>query len=361
MKRVAIIVPGGFGTGKNNLGIPVLEQIVKRLSKEFEISVFQLFQVNEDYKPEGFELFGFRKSNKVEQYLKLFVAFRKEYRKKKFNVVHGFWAWPCGFCAVLFGKMFNAKSVVSVLGGDGSSVPEINYGYLHRPFYRKMILWTLHQASEATALTRFLEDKLKQAGLKRKLKIIPWGVDSTQFSYTQKPLGKPIQFLHVGNFHPVKDQKTMLKTFAIVSQAVECRLTIIGEGEEEINILKLIDELGVQSDVTLLHHMHYSKLPERYHASDILLHTSLSEGQSEVVAEAMSCGLVVCGTKVGLLYDLSEGCISVGAKDHVALAEKIIALVKDQMQLDSLRLRSKNWAATHDLNWTVSEYRKLYN
>ena len=106
--------------------------------------------------------------------------------------------------------------------------------------------------------------------------------------------------------------------------------------------------------------MRHAKLPEHYHASDFLLHTSLSEGQGAVIAEAMSCGLVVCGTKVGLLYDLPEGCVSVAVKDHVSLAEKIIAVVNDQNQLDSIRKHAKDWASKHDLNWTVREIGKLY-
>lgn len=360
MKRIAIIVPGGFGTGKNNLGIPVLEQIVVRLSREFQISVFQLYQVNESYQPKGFELFGSRKSNKIAQYFRFFATLWKEHRKKKFAVAHGFWAWPCGFCAVVFGKLFNVKSIVSVLGGDGSSVPDINYGYLHRPLYRRMIVWSLHHASEATALTRFLFDNLKRAGLSRELKIIPFGINTEMFSCRERLLAQPIQFLHIGNFSAVKDQATLLKAFAIINQSVDSHLTIIGEGDEEVNILKLITELGIQAHVTVLHHMPYSKLPEYYHASDVLLHTSLSEGQSEVVTEAMSCGLVVCGTNVGLLYDLPEGCISVAVKDHATLAEKIIKALNDQPRLDSIRRRAQIWANAHDLQWTVLQFEKLY-
>ncbi|HTH54898.1 MAG TPA: glycosyltransferase family 4 protein [Cyclobacteriaceae bacterium] len=360
MKRVAIIVPGGFGTGKDNLGIPALEQVVKRLSKEFGISVFQLYRVNEDYQPENFKLFGFRKTNKVVQYLRLFRCFRREHYKEKFDVVHGFWAWPCGFCAVLFGKIFKIKSVVSVQGGDGSSVRSINYGYLDLFFYRQVILWSLHEAAEATVLTRFLSDNLKKAGLKRDPRIVPFGVDNELFSYREKSLAPCIQFIHVGNFNSVKDQGTLLRAFAMIKKSIQCRLTMIGEGNNELNILKLVKELDVHEDVTVLHHMSYSKLPKQYQASDILLHTSLSEGQGVVIAEAMSCGLLVCGTNVGLLYDLPDACISVEVKDHVGLATKILALINDQAQMNSLRTNAKNWAVTHDVHWTVSEFGKLY-
>ena len=359
-KKIALIVPGGFGTGKNNLGIPVLEQIVKLLSGEFKITVFQLYQVSENYKAQGFELFGFSNKNKVALYFKFFVSFYKEHRKKKFDVVHGFWIWPCGILAVGLGKFLQLKSVASVLGGDGSSVPEINYGYLHRPIYRSLILWALHQANEANALTNYLADNLKRMGLKRELKIIPWGVDPEMFSYKEKLLHIPIRFLHIGNFHPVKDQSSLLKAFAIISQSVNCTLTMIGEGREEMKIQKLVEELGIQEKVTIFHHMPYSKLAEFYHQSDILLHTSLSEGQSEVVTEAMSCGLVVCGTKVGLLYDLPQGCIAVDVKDFRALADKILSLISNDTQLNSIRQHGKDWASKNTIQWTTGVIGKLY-
>ncbi|MBI1768798.1 MAG: glycosyltransferase [Bacteroidetes bacterium] len=357
-KNIALIVPGGFGTGKNNLGIPVLEQIVILLSQNFKVTVFQLYEVNKNYKAHGFELFGFRNNSKVGQYFKFFLCFIRGHRKKNFDVVHGFWVWPCGFLAVVLGKILKIKSVVSVLGGDGSSVPEINYGYLHRPIYRKLILWTLHHANEANALTNYLVDNLKRAGLKRELEIIPWGIDSEMFSFKEKPLNRPVRFLHIGNFHAVKDQPTLLRVFARITKSVDCTLTMIGEGNEEQRIRNLIEELGIQKKVRILYHMPYPKLVEFYHESDILLHTSLSEGQSEVVTEAMSCGLLVCGTKVGLLYDLPVCCITVGLKDFQGLADKILPLINDGVQINSIRQRGKEWVSKHNINWTVKEISK---
>ncbi|GHN00392.1 hexosyltransferase [Cytophagales bacterium WSM2-2] len=359
-RKIAIIVPGGFGTGKNNAGIPVLEQIVKHLSSEFDITVFQLFRVNDSYRPDGIDLFGFDNRDKFVQYWKLFWSFRNTHHAKKFQAIHGFWAWPCGFIAVVLGKIFKIKSIVSVLGGDGSSVPEINYGHLHRFIYRKAIVWGLQNAGAANALTKYLADNLHKAGLRRNLSVIPWGVDADMFLYKEKSFNNPIRFLHVANFHPVKDQITLLKVFSLVHQSVNCTLTLIGEGEEESNIKKLIEELGIQKSVNIVHHMPYTDLPKYYHESDILLHTSLSEGQSEVVTEAMSCGVLVCGTKVGLMYDLPESCISVQPKDHEGLAHQILAIINKPAEGNKIRQNARAWTSVHDLTWTVAEIKKLY-
>src|SRR6267378_2383602 len=75
LKRIAIIIPGGLGTGRNNIGVPVLEQIVNLLSLQFDITIFQLFQVNEDYEARGFDLLGFKSGNKFLQYFRFFNSF----------------------------------------------------------------------------------------------------------------------------------------------------------------------------------------------------------------------------------------------------------------------------------------------
>lgn len=338
----------------------MLEQIVALLAKDFDVIVFQLYQINSNYQADGFSLYGFKNKFKALQYLKFFNSFLRENRKKKFDAVHGFWIWPCGFLAVCLGKALHIKSVVSVLGGDGSSVPEINYGYLHRTFYRKIILWSITQADEANALTNYLADNLKRAGLNRKLKIIPWGVDPELFRWQEHSIQTPIRFLHVANFNLVKDQTTLLKAFAIIGKTRECHLTIIGEGSEEKNLRQMIRELDIEKSVRLLERVPYRELARHYHNSDILLHTSLSEGQSEVVTEAMSCGLLVCGTKVGLLYDLPEGCVSVPVQACDLLAKELIEILSAREKLNQIQSAARQWSLVHSIQWTVSELANLY-
>jgi len=359
-RRVALIIPGGLGTGKNNLGVPVLEQIVRLLSNEMKVTVFQLYKVNQDYQYEGFELLDFKAGNRVIQYSKFLYTFYKEHKKKRFTTVHGFWGWPCGFLAVVFGKVFNIKSIVSVLGGDAASIPEIGYGHLRNKFSRDMILWTLRTANEATALTHFLVKNLHDAGLTRELKIIPWGVDQGNFSFASKPLQKPIQFLHIANLNKIKDQETLLRAFKIIHETMPSYLTILGEGSEEEKIKQLIDQLRLNEFVTILKQLPYQQLPALYHQSDILLHTSLTEGQSEVVTEAMSCGVIVCGTNVGLLHDLPECCISVPVRAHEVLAKEVEKLIQDNDRMNTIRSKARTWCSAHSLKWTVKQMIGLY-
>src|SRR4051812_48922922 len=99
-RRVAVIIPGGIGTGRGNIGVPVLEQQVTLLSKEFDVVVFSLFKVNNDYRPEGFDIISIPGKSFFSRAWALFVAFRKENDKCTFDVIHGFWALPSGLLAV---------------------------------------------------------------------------------------------------------------------------------------------------------------------------------------------------------------------------------------------------------------------
>jgi len=360
-KNVAIIIPGGIGTGSNNIGVPVLERIIRLLAIDFNLTVFQLFPVNKDFKVEGFELIAVYSRNAVFKSVKLILAFWKEQRRNKFQAVHGFWALPNGFLAVLMGKIFKIKSVVSLLGGDAIALPDIAYGQLINPFYRKLIFWTLNSGDEINALTSYLVNNLRQAGLQREnIKIIPWGIDTSMFVFRKKPLTSPVQFLHIANLHPVKDQETLLRSFKIISDEIDARLTIIGEGISEGFVRGLAVELGIENKITFVGLLPYEQLPKFYCEADLLLHTSRSEGQSEVVTEAMSCGVIVCGTRVGLMYDQPDCCVSVPVKDFKALANEVLILLRDPKRMDVIRTHAHAWTSFHSINWTVKKIKELY-
>lgn len=358
---IAIIVPGGIGTGKDNIGVPVLERIVRLLAKDFSITVFQLFPRNKNFEVHGFEMIDVYSTNLVVRFLKFFFVFRKAQRERKFQAVHGFWVLPGGFLAVVMGKLFKIKSIVSVLGGDAIALPEIQYGQLQSTLYRKLIFWTLRNADEANALTQYLVNNLSKAGFaERRIKVIPWGIDTALFAFRERQQKFPIQFLHIGNLHPVKDQETLLRTFKIVSDRIDAQLTIIGEGIFERKIVNLIGDLSLQEKVTIVKQLPYESLPAYYYRAEILLHTSRSEGQSEVVTEAMSSGLLICGTNVGLIHDLPEFCISVEVGNHKALAAKILDVMKDQSRIRELCKAGAQWTKSHSIEWTVKQLKELY-
>src|SRR5690242_5037547 len=109
-KHIAIIIPGGIGTGRDNLGVPILEQIVKLLALQFEVTVFQLHKTNSSYRPVNFKIIDFPSGSWM--WWSLLLTFKKLNRHHQFTAVHGFWAMPCGFFAVVLGKLFGIPSLI---------------------------------------------------------------------------------------------------------------------------------------------------------------------------------------------------------------------------------------------------------
>jgi glycosyltransferase involved in cell wall biosynthesis len=359
--NIALIIPGGIGTGRNNMGIPVLEQIVKLLAKDFNLTVFQLHQVNENYKVEGFELIDIHSANPILKSLTFFFHFWKIQHQRKFQVVHGFWALPCGYLAVVVGKIFRIKSVVSLQGGDAISLPEINYGQLQKWQPRKLALWSLRKCTVLISPSRYLTDNLAKFGFKRtNIEFIPLGIDTSLFAYQEKEIGPTIHFLHIGNFNHVKDQATVLRAFKMISDKIEATLVLVGEGYLEAKLKQLVSELGLDKKVRFQEPVPYVALPEIYHQADVLLHSSLSEGHPIVFEEAMSCGVLVCGTKVGLLYDLPGCCVAVPVQEHETLATKVLALLKDQRRIGEIRSCARAWSESHSILWTVEKLKEIY-
>lgn len=359
--NVALIIPGGVGTGNINIGVPVLERIIQLLALEYNVTVFQLYPTNRGYQVNGYTLVDVYSAYPVIKFIKCLLVFSKYHYRNRFEIVHGFWALPGGLFAVLLGKIFGIRSVVSILGGDTVSLPQFQYGQLRTPLYRFLVRSVIVKADIVISLTRYLVDNLKKFNIEREdVKIIPWGIDTSLFTYRIREITSTVQFLHIANFHPVKDQGTLLQAFKIISEEIEAQLTIIGEGADESYIKSLIDEFKLQSKVQMIGLQPYEELPHYYGRADILLHTSVSEGQSEVVTEAMSCGVVVCGTNVGILYDLPECCISVPIKDYKSLAKKTLVLLRDQKQMNDQRTNAYEWASEHSIKWTVEKIKNVY-
>jgi glycosyltransferase involved in cell wall biosynthesis len=359
---VAIIVPGGIGTGKNNAGIPILELTVKALAVKFDVTVFSLHEVNVDYRADGFELLEIRAIHPIPIFFQLWRKFSLEHKKKDFVCIHGHWTLFPGLFAVILGFIYRIKSVVTVPGGDAASIPSINYGQLRRRVPRALVRWTLREASDVITLTNYSLDVLRSVGLYRKMYVVPYGVDPRLFQFRSRTIQveRKLQFLHIANLSAVKDQATLLKAFAIIRKSIQGQLTIVGQGPLEANLRQLASELEIAEHVKFVNPVTYSEVNQYYHACDILLHTSLSEGQALVVTEAMYCGLLVCGTAVGLVYDLQHCCVHAAVGDYEGLAQATIDAIRHPDRVQDFIREAHVWSAAHTLSWTVDQISNIY-
>jgi len=124
----------------------------------------------------------------------------------------------------------------------------------------------------------------------------------------------------------------LLAVRQLVDVGVPVQFDIIGDGPERQRVLYTVYDLGLQDHVRLLGRLPPEQVRDRLQQADVFLLSSLSEGISNAVLEAMACGLPVvttdCGGMTEAVTDGVEGFV-VPVRDPEAMAEALLKLWKD--------------------------------
>ncbi len=120
-------------------------------------------------------------------------------------------------------------------------------------------------------------------------------------------------------------------------------LLLVGEGSEKANLQALVHAYHIEDDV--MFEPWTRDLTSYYAAADCFLLTSNYEGYGRTVVEAMSAGLPVVMTDVGLagevLHDEMEG-IVIPVADESALEVALITLAHDPQKRKQLGVAARN-------------------
>lgn len=140
------------------------------------------------------------------------------------------------------------------------------------------------------------------------------------------------ELLFVGRLHNVKGLPHLLEAFRRVEEShLEVRLTIVGKGPMEKDLKEKAEALSIDDSIEFLGEIDHDELPNYYRCADIFVLPSLSEGLSNVIMEAMACGLPVVATDVGgnsELIESEKGGFLVDPGDSEELTRSLIDLIE---------------------------------
>jgi len=134
---------------------------------------------------------------------------------------------------------------------------------------------------------------------KKSLTIVPCGIDVNQFKYNHEEriaarheLGIDDDVLCVGNvarFNRLKNHDFLLRVFKEILKKVNARLLLIGDGELEKTIRDKVCSEGLSNYINFLGAQ--KNIGKFYHAFDVFIMPSLSEGFGLAAVEAQCSGL----------------------------------------------------------------------
>lgn len=344
--------------------IPSYRAFLNRLNLDHDIILYSEFKITAYYNSSyHIQSFTSEKSPKYFLYAWFILRFSFDHLKKPFDVIHSHSTYPSGYVGILLSKVFGIPILVSLNAAEASKVDSIKFGDLINPRRRKLNERVIKAADKVIVLTHFQKDEVVKAFGVKEVEVISRGIDSGYINKSVSPIPKKkhIIFLHVGYLHPVKDPITLIKCFSILIQSIPCKLIQVGKDYMSGQVHQLVKELNLSDHVDFYDFIPNNEIHALFESADVLLHTSLYESLPFVVNEAMAHGLLVCGTRVGLLADLEQQCcIACPPNDPELLASSVLSVLNDKQKCDTLRENGLGWSKEFDLSYTVNKYNKLY-
>ena len=261
------------------------------------------------------------------------------------------WMYHAGLAALVSAQgrpvILGIRHALHDMQGEARGTRVVIHLLAHTSHRAARIVYNSHES-------RLHHEQIGYSG--RTAKVIPNGFDCEAFrpcpearERVRRELGVPPEGIvigHIGRFHAVKDHDSLLSAFAhLLRQRRHLLLVMAGSRVEPGNdrLMGRIERSGIRDHVRLLGAR--EDVPDLINAFDMLVNCSRSEAFSNVLGEAMACGVPCIATDVGdSRRILGEHGIVTPPRDVASLADAISRLAgmraEDRTAL-GLRLRQR--------------------
>mgnify|MGYP001580384413 CR=1 FL=1 len=347
----------------------LLEKMIDRGHRVYFISYFPSERVNvrgvENYH------FDYTSMHRFPKFISLQTAMHLRNLLKRIqpDVLHTGWIQDHGFLGALSGF----HPTISMPWGSD---------VLLRPYDSVWAMWrtrfTLRRADMVACDAQSVKGQvIKLSGCSpNKIAVFPLGIDLGTFhpkssSEVRKRLGWDHKrvLICTRNFdikvHGV--EYFILAIPTVLERYPDVGVILVGSGPLEHEYRKLVSKLGLDDVVHFAGWLNEIQMAEYLNAADIYVSTSLSDGTSCSLLEAMAIGLPVVVTDVPSYFEWVEDGVNgyiVPKKDNNKLVEAIVSLLENtrlQREMREHNLKIANERADWEKNFTILEdmYRNL--
>ena len=284
----------------------------------------------------------------LNKYLFPFIALFKAIRlhgQNKYTATWAIMANYSGFGALFF-KILRPKvpMILTLQEGDPIDYIKKRVGFMYKVFEK---IFT--KADVIQAISRYLADFGRDMGAKCPIEVVPNGVDVKKFKIQNSKFQRE-EFRETIGFK--KDDIVLVTASRLVVKNAtgdtiraltylpeNVKFLVIGTGYEEVELKKLVEDLGLKERVKFLGYIGHDLLPMHLWASDIFVRPSLSEGMGNSFIEAMAAGLPVIATEVGGIVDFlknKETGLFSAVADPKDIALKVEIYMRDKNLRDEI-------------------------
>lgn len=224
-----------------------------------------------------------------------------------FDLVDAHGLYPDGVVAGRIAQRLRVPCIVTARGSD-LEAPQRNASI------RKRIVAATQSVQAVIALSASGAETLFRLGVDRhKIHVIPNGLDEKRFRFGH-PLGARETLgifsdenllLSVGDLERDRGHAVLLDAVArLRDQGLRTSLHVFGEGTERARLEARVARLGLDHQVKFHGTLPHGRLALWYQAASLLVLASRRDVWSQVLSEALACGLPVVSTAVGGVPEL---------------------------------------------------------
>lgn len=303
------------------------------------------------------------KSETDDSFSKIMFLFRSFFfiYKKDYDLVHAH-AFLSGITARLL-MVFKGIPVLFTVHGISINT-KLNNLISRR--LEKFILTDILYSAQITVSRDFLKIK----NINKKVFYIPNGVDVKKFDEVKVKKFKNSTLIFVGRLHKQKNLAALLQCINTLEQKFpSIQLLVVGEGEEEGKLKRLIKNLELTKNVKLLGEITGRGLIKLYKSSHLFILPSIYEGQPLTLLEAWAAKLPVIVTSTGdcqyLVKNGHNGYLINNPKDLKEISILIVKALKnknrEKMGQNGYNLVRQNFSWKKSADKTFGLYKKLTN
>ncbi len=284
--------------------------------------------------------------------------------KHKCYLIHTHWAIPTGLIAMLTGALLSRPFIVTIHGSDLRLATEKS------KFLRSIFIWICKKASHITCVSKVQEEEIRKMEIEKgRIWTFPMGIDESFLE-----AGKCREKNSNGQPHTVISNRNLLSLYnvslliraipMVLKEEPNTQFLIAGDGPERESLEQQAKELSLGSSVRFLGRIPHEKMPNLLSQADIYVSTSLYDGTSVSLLEALGSGAFPVVTDIPSnrewISDGENGFL-VPTDEERVLAKRIIEAIRDGSLVEKA-IRKNLRLVTEKVLWpaTIEKTKRIY-
>lgn len=271
--------------------------------------------------------------------LLVFFWFFNLARRNKYTVFISIVEYYPSFLITIISHILRKKNIVII--GDNLERDLSSRNIMSRVIHLFLINISLFLADKVVCVSYGLAHQMESKFNipKDKIQVIYNGVPpcAKNKGLTVQKKGAPKKVIVLGRLVKKKDQAQLIESVRLIPLSIKCRYYIVGRGNEEHKLKKLVTDYGLQDTIRFVKNINKGPCVI-LRSADLFIFTSQYEGFGNTILEAMSCGLPVVSTNC--LYGPQE--ILADKRVYNETTNQIIRYEKYGVLVDISSDRQKN-------------------